>query len=333
MKICMLGDITGNIDEGMKSITYNLSKRLRRRHNVLVLNPLDFTSPKFWKVLKEFHPDIVHYIPGPSFKSFALMKLISYFLKYSTFVMSSPFPQLSKFSMRIIPKMKPDMMIVQSKKHLDIFRKLGFNVHLVPLCGVDTEKFTPVKNDRKKKLRAKYGFDENTFLVLHVGHIKSGRNILSLKSLEGKDNTHLIIVGSTSTGIEKNIYKELKRAGCTVITEYIPNLEEIYQLSDCYVFPVTSRTSSIVIPLSVLEAMSCNLPVITTKFGALTEYFPEVPGVYYIEHTDEIQRRLAELKSTNLQIMTREYVLQYDWDKIVKKLEEIYICAIKSKKE
>lgn len=333
MRICLFGDAHGNIDEGMKKITYNLSKGFRERHDVLVLNPLDFTSPKFWKLLKEFYPDVVHYIPGPSFKSFVLMKLISRFLKYSTFVMSSPFPQLSEFSMRIIPKMKPDMMIVQSKKHLDTFLKLGFNVHFVPLCGVDTEKFTPIKNDRKKKLRVKYGFDENTFFVLHVGHIKRGRNVLSLKSLEGKDNTHLIIVGSSSTGIEKRIYKELQRAGCTVITEYIPNLEEIYQLSDCYVFPVTSRTNSIIVPLSVLEAMSCNLPVITTKFGALIEYFPKVPGLYYVESPDQIQSKLTELRSMSLQVMTSEYVLRYSWDKIVKKLEETYIRTIEGKKK
>jgi len=332
LRICLFGDISGNKDEGMKNITHNLSRSFRKKHDVLVLNPIDFTSPKFWKLLKEFCPDVVHYIPGPSFKSFTLMKLLSYFIKRSIFVMSTPFPQLSSFSMRIISKMKPDIMLVQSKKHLEIFQKLDFNVRLVPLCGVDTEKFIPVGNNMKKKLRAKYGLDENTFLLLHVGHIKRGRNILSLKSLEGKGNTHIIIVGSTSTGVEKAIYEELKIAKCTVIKEYIPNVEKIYQLSDCYVFPTTSRTGSIVIPLSVLEAMSCNLPVITTKFGALTEYFPEVRGVYYVENIGQIQRKLAELKSTNCQIVTREYVLQFSWDKIVKKLEETYICAIEGKK-
>jgi len=332
MRICLLGDIQGNIDEGMKNITYNLSRRLRKRHDVLLLNPCDFTLPTFWRLLKDFRPDIVHYVPGPSFKSFALMKLLFYFIKDSIYVMSAPHPRLTKFSLRIIPKMKPDLMIVQSKKHLDFFQKLGFNVCLVPLCSVDTEKFIPVESDRKKKLRVKYEFDENAFLLLHVGHIKSRRNILSLKSLEEKNNIHIIIIGSTSTRVEKRVYNELKKTGITIITEYIPNIEEIYQLSDCYVFPTVDRTDSVIVPLSVLEAMSCNLPVITTKFGALPEYFPEIPGLYYVESTDQIQHKLVECMSSELQPTTRKYVLQFSWDKIVKKLEETYIWAIREGK-
>ncbi|MPW38610.1 glycosyltransferase [Thermococcus sp. 101 C5] len=331
MRICLLGDTHGNIDEGMKNITYNLSKRLMKRHDVLVLNPLDFASASFWRQLREFKPDIIHYIPGPSLRSFILMKLISYFTKHSVkhrprLVMSTPLPQLSKFSMQVISKIKakPDVMLVQSKKHLEIFQKLGFNVHLFPLYGVDTEKFIPVDNKRKKELRARYGFNEDTFVLLHVGHIKSGRNILSLTSLEGRDSIHLVIVGSTSTDVEKKVYTELKKAGSTVITEYIPHIEELYQLSDCYIFPTMSKNNSIVVPLSVLEAMSCNLPVITTKFGALPEIFVSGDGLFFIEREEEIYKALETIREKGITVKTREKVLLYSWENIVKRLEDVY---------
>jgi len=54
---------------------------------------------------------------------------------------------------------------------------------------------------------------------------------------------------------------------------YIKKIEEIYQLSDCYIFPITFEGGGISILLSVLEAMACNLPVVTTKFGGLPAIF------------------------------------------------------------
>ena len=62
-------------------------------------------------------------------------------------------------------------------------------------------------------------------------------------------------------------------------TEYITHLEEIYALSDCYVFPTTDRRYCVEMPLSVLEAMSCNLPMLTTRFGALPGVFEEASGL------------------------------------------------------
>ena len=50
---------------------------------------------------------------------------------------------------------------------------------------------------------------------------------------------------------------------------YIPEVEDIYRLSDLYLFLAESDTAAIEVPLSVLEAMACNLPVICTPFGGL----------------------------------------------------------------
>ena len=58
----------------------------------------------------------------------------------------------------------------------------------------------------------------------------------------------VIIVGSTSTRIEKDLERELIKAKCKVWRKFFPNIEEIYQLADCYVFPVTTEKNAIEIP-------------------------------------------------------------------------------------
>ena len=116
----------------------------------------------------------------------------------------------------------------------------------------------------------------------------------------------------------------LKDAGCIVWTNYFPNLEEIYALSDCYVFPTINRRACIETPLSVLEAMACNLPVITTKFGALPRMFKEGEGLFFIKSEREVSKIIEILKNNNLKIKTREKILPYSWEVIGKRLIKIY---------
>ena len=330
MRICLLGNSTGSIDEGMKNITFNISKELSKKHELLVLNPLNVFSLHLWQSIKEFNPDIVHYIPGPSINSFIIVKLISLYLKYlnnrsTKFVMSAPFPKLSAISKEIIRLFKPDLMIVQSKSTEKIFAKRGFKTILLPLSGVDVKKFRPVKENTKYKLREKYGVNADRFVVLHIGHIKEGRNLQILKKIQTKNNNvQVVIVGSTSTEIEKKIYRELVDGGCIVITKYIHNIEEIYQLSDCYVFPTVNKLNSIELPLSVLEAMACNLPVVSTKFGALPEYFTEGNGLIFVKNCDQILEIVSNLRETNKDVDTRKKVIHFSWENISKKLVKIY---------
>ena len=63
-------------------------------------------------------------------------------------------------------------------------------------------------------------------------------------------------------------------------------------MSDLYVFPVVNNTEAIDMPLSVLEAMSCSLPVISTRFGGLVDYFEEDTGFRYFNTTDRKSTRL-----------------------------------------
>jgi glycosyltransferase involved in cell wall biosynthesis len=95
-------------------------------------------------------------------------------------------------------------------------------------------------------------------------------------------------------------------------------------MADCYVFPTISG-NSIFTPLSVLEAMSCNLPVISTRFDGLLKCFIGVGGLLIVDSEKGFLDSIRSIKNDPINIDTRENIIPYSWEDIVKKLETIYI--------
>ena len=159
---------------------------------------------------------------------------------------------------------------------------------------------------------------------MHVGSIQKDRNILIFNQMNQDEDNQVIIIGSTTRAMEQDVYQNLKNSGCLVWRTYLENVEELYALADCYIFPTIGKLNSIEMPLSVMEAMSCNLPVISTRYGALTRVFSEGQGLYFAERDDDFTYLLKQVKSDNGEVKTREKVLPYSWENIAQRLEAIY---------
>ena len=74
----------------------------------------------------------------------------------------------------------------------------------------------------------------------------------------------------------------------------------------------------------MLEALACNLPVITAPYGALLELFEEGDGLYYARDSEGIFAAVKEVKQADSEIKTRQKVMLYSWVNIVSTLERIY---------
>ena len=324
MKICLIGEYSRNLEEGMRKTVFYLSKELSKHHQVLTLDIKKLLSKDFWRKTKSFDPQIIHYILGPSVKSFIIIKSLAFYCKNAKTVISATHPSSFRFSKKIISFLKPDLVLTQSDESERVFIDLGCKTEFLP-SGVDIERFVPSSKDVKEGLREKYGIDKDKFVILHVGSIKEGRGIEIFKEMQTKGD-QVIIIGNKSMGIEKQIYRGIEESGCKVWIKYFKNMEEIYALSDCYVFPTSpmNKLNSIEMPLSVLEAMSCNLPVITTKFGALPRIFKEDNGLIFAETEGDFIYGLKEIKNGDIEVRTREKVLPYRWKNVIGKLEGIY---------
>ena len=330
MRICLIGDYSTRRDESRRVTAFQLAERLGKSHQVLRLHIWGFVTPAFWKKLRAFRPDIIHYVPGMSINTLALMKTISLCYRSAATVVSAARPYFSYLSASAIPLLKPDLILTQSYETEKKLESLGCTTRFLP-GGVDTEKFAPVSDELRSKLRARYGIDGHNFIALHVGSIKPGRGVQTLTELQKQEGVQVIIVGPTSVGINEKTRLQLEAAGCLVWMDYFENIAQIYALADCYVYPTVALkdysgkdiADSAEMPLSVLEAMSCNLPVITTRFGALPRVFSQGGGLFFAGQ-EEIADYLQRIKKSMPEIKTREKVLTYSWDSITHKLENDY---------
>ena len=214
---------------------------------------------------------------------------------------------------RVLLKASKARIVTFSKGTYDCYRDLlGKRVDYWK-AGVDTERFCPVSAEQKRALREKYNLPADKTIVLHVGHLNVKRNVEQLLAVN--ENAHSVLVASTYAPENKDAQLKkrlLQKANITLIDEFLPNIEEIYQLADVYLFPVVAFHKCIDVPLSALEAAACGIPVVTTPYGEMQELIGK-PGFYQIESFEP--EALNALIGTAVAegVSPRQSVLEYDW--------------------
>ena len=209
----------------------------------------------------------------------------------------------------LLKSLRPDLMLALSTSALETARGIGCNARRVPL-GVDSGVFKPPGPGVKQELRTRYGLPEGR-LILHVGHISPGRNLEVLQGI-ADESTRVLVVSSTTTRRHPKVEAMLRRPQIILMDTYIEHIEEIYRLVDGYVFPTFSATDAIDIPLSVLEAMATNLPVVTTAFGGLPDLFTPGEGLFICATEAALAEAAGKLLDTET-IATRDKVLGLSW--------------------
>lgn len=326
------------LDEGAKNTVFNLLKQLKKNYKCRVfsingrgrfdfvdlnfnLNKLLF-SLHFYKTIMG-HCDKVLYIPGSSITlaTFLRTRLLQLFTRREVTILALQPITYNMLEKIIIQMIRPQCVIAQSKGTSQRLNKMGIDVRLLSL-GVDNTKYREMGQETKKILREKYSIDSNKIVVLHVGHMKSSRNLDWLLHVKSRiPETVVIFVSSTSTRQDEELHRRLVRLGITVINDYIPQIEELYNIADYYLFPVTRNDASIETPLSVLEAMACNLPIITTRFGSLQDVFTEDECFHYARSPDDVIEILKRRSLTECD--NRSKIKPFTWDEIAGRLWEI----------
>jgi len=320
LKICILGSYSERLDEGMTNISFHLFENIKTKFsNSIMLNLKDVYSIKFWKTLLSFKPNIVHYVPGPTIKGLILLKLIQKLTGCKS-IISATRPVIPKSTKRMASLMKSDLILIQSKKSENFFNELKFKTAFIP-NGVEIDRFVPIDEDKKNQLRKKYGFQKEDFIVLHIGPITKARNQQTLIEIS---NARILLVESLTNASDISEKAKMNRNNVTIWTKYIKNIEEVYQLADVYVFPGFGALNSIELPLSVFEAMSCNLPVISTRHGGLERIFEEGNGLFFIDKSQEIKEHIQEIKDKKITIQTRKKVEQFSWEKVTNDIIKFY---------
>ena len=132
MRILLLGNISGVLDEGMKNTTYNYFKHLRKKLDVKVKSPKSILKLSDLYDLIKFAPDIIHYTMGPTFKGLLLLRFLKLIFKKAKYVVSAPRPQIKPQQIKYLFGFQPSRVIVQSINHQNYFEGLGYKTTLFP---------------------------------------------------------------------------------------------------------------------------------------------------------------------------------------------------------
>ncbi len=329
-------------DEGFLKVAVNIISRLKEsRSDIKIVSyerksditdefiePNKFMSDKSVKNACKGH-DRVLYVPFPTKKWVMALRtyIISKFTKKLSvmLVLKTPISALGK---KLLKKSGADI-IVFSRDAADFYSDIVGKERVTYMkTGVDTEKFIPVSKERSRELKIKYGFDPDKKIVLHVGHMNEGRNIRLLTGLDEKYEALLVTSTLTRSEADPELKKALLSRGNTrIMDDYVAQIEEIYQLADVYLFPVTESGRCIDVPLSCMEAAACGKPIITTKFGEMKELC-DVKGIVYLDafDSDTLNKRVEDALSLDT-VETRTAATNYDWQKTVGAFED-YLCKV-----
>ncbi len=332
VRICVVGEwLHGLPDEGIHNLAQNLLDQWRKDYLVRTIrigadSPVNrlFLSLKLRKMLQDIQPDLVFYISPSCAKLAALVRakmLKAYASQARVLVVASQPVPYNHLERRLLSLFTPDAVFVQSPRGKELLQGLHCPVYFLP-SGVDLGRFVPVDIDQKMALRKRYGVDEKAWVVLHVGHIRHDRNVQMLSNLAQLREVQVFLVGSTSTPQDETLTRQLTQWDVRVVREFMPHIEELYQLADVYFFPVIYEQAAIGVPLSVLEAMACNLPVITTRFGGLPQMFQEGQGLFYFDDEAELPQLVRDARYLP-QCLTRQMVGAYTWSSVAHSVLEM----------
>ncbi len=242
--------------------------------------PISTTRLQF---IRRFRPDIIHVHQefGIGLSGIMIAKLLRVALVYTLHTMYDEYvyyvaPQplipitreLSHKYTKLFAR-SAQALTGPSKKCEEYFRKVGVYkpVNVIP-NPVDLDAFTPgnLAPEQRSALRARFGFDDRTFLGVFVGRLGREKSVdLLLRywrdCISPEENIRLLVVGEGPSreeleqlAAELEIQNMVVFAGKILHEEIPPYLE----ICDFYITASTSDTNSI----SMLEGMASGLPVL-----------------------------------------------------------------------
>ena len=152
-------------------------------------------------------------------------------------------------------------------------------ISIIP-AGLDCEKFKPM--EKNVQLAKKLGINENSIRILFVGRLVPEKGIFDTLTafsmlLKKIENIELLIVGSGSPTILfqiKQLVANLKIANKVKFLGSIKysQMPKIHNLANIFCLPsIPTKTWAEQFGYSMVEAMACGKPVISTSSGSIPE--------------------------------------------------------------
>lgn len=175
--------------------------------------------------------------------------------------------------------------LLQKKKKLN----LGFVDN-----GIDTNKFQPAIN--KADLRQKLNLPADKKIWIWAGVMIERKNPLLLVEAIEQLNTDDVFVFCGDGILFSKVKEAVKELKNVILAGNVDNIEEYLQASDYYI----STSFSEGLPMSVIEAMSCGLPMVLSDIEQHKYILKEGSGVLFkTNDTDDLISKMKEISKVD----------------------------------
>ena len=210
--------------------------------------------------------------------------------------------------------------------------------------GIDINRFSPSTTKEKIKIRKLLGLPDKMKLILFVGHFSREkspdilREAWKLHVAEKFPDTGIIFIGSTNPNhyeVDADLVKDIHKSTESCFNKRIFFIEKTYEIEkyfqavDMFVLPSLREG----LPNSLLEAMACGLPVITSRLEGVTDWIVEDGkngSLFESVIRDDLGKALIsvlkdEMLAHSLGLKARETVLErFSMGKVAEEYLELY---------
>ena len=231
------------------------------------------------------------------------------------------------------------------KKQLkDVYRLTDKDISVVP-NGLNFEEFSSGRDcseEVKRQIRQTHRLKEDDLVLLFVGHDfkRKGLDFLVRALAFLPANVKLLVVGCGYWPHRKDFYirlvQEENLSGRIFFVGTAKNVSDYYAAGDIFILPSLDEP----FPLSVLEAMVCELPVIISRMTGTAEYLTNKKDCLIVEdvtNPEEIAEKIRyfldkEIR-TRIAIQGQRKVREFSWGKAAEQLTETYFSCLRKTNE
>ncbi len=256
------------------------------------------------------------------------------FIDYQSFL--NVIEQLNDFIIGRSVLRYANKIIAVSKETMKYVLKLGADRTKTSVIynGVDIDTFHPAN---KAESRRKVGLPQNRKIILSVRRLvyKNGLDtLIDSVPLVAQNHPNVLFVvagkGPSRKLIEDRI-TDLKVENNIILVGFVADelLPAYYCAADCFVLPSASGEG---LPLVLLEAMSCGLPVVATTVGGTPEIVSYMKnGILIPPRDSEAMAEAVSSVLSNIELgltlgeeARRSIENRFSWEQNVGQLEEVY---------
>jgi len=237
-----------------------------------------------------------------------------------------------------------DKMIFISQPLVDwaLKERIGHPEKMVRIySGIEPDRFQPVSEKDKQRLRQKWGLGEQDAVIGIVSKLWEGKgHELLIRAFQRikreKGEARLVIVGEGDLMESlRSLVQRLDLSGAVILTGFLAEVPQIIATFDVAVLPSYFEGMGRVL----LEAMAMEKPVVGTRVGGIPDLIEEGVNGFLVSPGNEEELASALLKVLNDKTLAakmgdagrKKMTDRFSADTMVRSIEKIYVELLEKK--